>query len=73
MYSPTAIDSAPPTRPATPASTTRCRLSLPPPTPSISDATLTRPSLAPSTPARSHGARCEKCSCSSGICAAAGQ
>ena len=70
MYSPAAMDSAPPIRPATPASTTKCRLSLPPPTPSISDALLTRPSLAPSTPARSQGARCEKWSCSSGICGA---
>jgi hypothetical protein len=51
MYSPQAIDSAPPTSPATPARVIACRLSVPPPTPSIKLATLTSPSLAPRTPA----------------------
>ena len=67
MYSPHAMLSAPPTRPASPARTNRCRWSVPPPTPSIKEAVDTKPSLAPRTPALSQGALCEKCLCSSGI------
>jgi hypothetical protein len=51
------MDSAPATSPAMPASCITCKLSAPAPTPSISEAVLTRPSLAPSTKARSQGAR----------------
>lgn len=47
MYSPAAIDSAPPTRPANPESRRVLTAVVPPPTPSISDETETKPSLAP--------------------------
>lgn len=56
MYSPQAMLRAPATRPAMPDSCMARRLSLPAPTPSIKLATLTRPSFAPSTKARSQGA-----------------
>jgi hypothetical protein len=59
MYSPAAMESAPATSPASPASTSVRRSPSPPPTPSIKDAVDTRPSLAPSTDARSQGARWE--------------
>lgn len=51
LFSP-AMLSAPPTRPERPDSTSVRTSSVPPPTPIISDATDTRPSLAPRTPVR---------------------
>ena len=53
----TAMESAPPTMPATPASRSVARSAVPPPTPIIRAAVETRPSFAPSTSARSQGAR----------------
>ena len=57
MYSPTAIDSAPATRPASPAVTSVERELLAAATPMTSPATDKMPSFAPSTAARSHPAR----------------
>src|SRR5215213_2191152 len=51
-YSPSAIDTAPPTRPAAPAVSTGPRAGVAPATPTAMAATETIPSFAPSTPAR---------------------
>src|SRR3954452_17037620 len=51
-YSPSAIETAPPTRPAAPAVSTGARAGVAPATPTAIAATDTIPSLAPSTPAR---------------------
>lgn len=53
----TAMDKAPPTSPAMPASRMVARAEVPPPTPIMRAEVDTRPSLAPSTMARSQGAR----------------
>src|SRR5690349_20540703 len=52
-YSPSAIEIAPPTRPARPAVAMAGRFGVAPATPTTMAATETMPSLAPSTPARS--------------------
>src|SRR3954468_17132198 len=56
-YSPAAIDSAPATKPATPASTTSCCEAAADATPTSRLAVDTMPSLAPSTAARSQPMR----------------
>jgi hypothetical protein len=56
-YSPSAIDTAPATRPAMPAVNSGPRSVVTPATPTTSPATDTMPSLAPSTPARSQFSR----------------
>ncbi|GAB2628992.1 hypothetical protein GCM10027068_04290 [Prescottella soli] len=53
VYSPSAIENAPATRPATPLRTTVCAATPAPPTPAISDVLVTSPSIAPNTAARS--------------------
>src|SRR4051794_4670115 len=68
MYSPTAIESAPATRPASPAVTRAAREEFAAATPMTSPATERMPSLAPSTAARSHPARWLLCA--SATCAA---
>ena len=52
VYSPSAIENAPASSPATPLSTTVCALALAA-TPAISAVLLTRPSIAPKVAARS--------------------
>jgi len=52
VYSPSAIENAPATRPATPLRTTVCASTPAPPTPAISEVLVTRPSIAPNTAAR---------------------
>src|SRR3546814_17123834 len=61
-YSPTAIDSAPATRPATPAVRTAPSDAPPPIIPTIRQAVDTMPSLAPSTAALSQPTRVDRCS-----------
>ena len=56
-YSPRAIDTAPPTRPASPAVKMAPRSEVAPATPITMAATETIPSLAPSTPARNQFSR----------------
>ena len=56
-YSPAAIDSAPATRPATPATMTSPRAAFDAATPTTRLAVETMPSLAPSTDARSQPMR----------------
>src|SRR5690606_21160748 len=59
-YSPSAIEMAPPTRPATPAVRMGATELVAPATPTTMAATETIPSLAPSTPARSQLRRLAK-------------
>ena len=65
MYSPAAIEKAPASRPATPASTIRWLSAVAPAMPITSDRLLTRPSLAPKTAARSVPDRPPRCHASS--------
>jgi hypothetical protein len=65
MYSPAAIENAPASRPAMPASTIRLLSLTAPATPMTSDRLLTRPSLAPKTAARSVPERPPRCHASS--------
>src|SRR5436190_13025528 len=60
-YSPAAIDIAPATKPAMPATRMVLRLDSAAATPKIKLAVETIPSLAPRTAARSHPVRCVKC------------
>src|SRR5215475_7276521 len=62
-YSPVAIENAPPTRPASPASVTACRLPLEPApaTPAINAKFETRPSIIPNTVGRNHPPETSRC------------
>src|SRR5262245_35370972 len=60
-YSPAAMESAPATRPATPATRTSCRLEDADATPTMRLAVDTIPSLAPRTAARSQPMRLLRC------------
>ena len=60
MYTPAALDSAPAPSPATPATSTASREGEAAATPTISEATETIPSFAPSTAARSQPVRLTK-------------
>src|SRR5688572_15545248 len=69
-YSPSAMDTAPATNPATPAVRIGPRALVAPATPTTRPAVETIPSLAPSTPARSQFIRCDSVpTCGSRGCA----
>jgi hypothetical protein len=61
MYSPAAIENAPPTSPASPASATAELLDEAPATPAISAKLETRPSIIPNTVGRSHPPLTSRC------------
>jgi hypothetical protein len=71
MYSPVAIEHAPATSAATPASTMACPETPAPPSPAISEALVTSPSTAPNTVGRSQPPDTSRCRCDHPAAAAA--